>query len=58
MYKAIKVDKDGFLLLNQFDHWLDTRQVKFYCVRLNKDKTVTIKFYDAKKKLVRPYEQK
>lgn len=56
--KTINVDKDGFIFLSSFREWLDTSQVEFYSYKLNKDKTITLKFYNKKKKLVKPYEQK
>lgn len=57
MNKIIKVDRDGGVALNYFVDLLDVDRVKFYNVKLNKDKTLTVKFYDKNKKLVKPYEQ-
>jgi hypothetical protein len=57
MAKSIKVDKDGMVMLSAFYDWLDISKVKFYNVKFNKDGTITIKFYNSKKKLVKPYAQ-
>lgn len=56
MAKTIKVDKNGMVLLNDFSKLLDIDKVKFYSLTVNKDRTLKLKFYDNKKKLVRPYE--
>lgn len=54
---TIHVDKDGILMLSAFRDWIDTSKVAFYSMKLNKNKTVSLKFYDKKKKLVKPYGQ-
>ena len=56
MSKIIKVDKNGIVLLDDFTDLLDIHKVKFYKLKINKDKTITLKFYDSKNKLVKPYE--
>jgi hypothetical protein len=58
MAKIIKVDKDGFVALDNFADVLDIGKVEFYSLKVNKDKTITVKFYDNKKKLVRAYEKR
>jgi hypothetical protein len=58
MAKVIKVDKNGMVLINNFEELLDVSKVAFYSLRANKDKTLTLKFYDNKKKLVKPYEKR
>ncbi len=55
--KTIFVDRDGFIPLDVFYDLLDTSKVSSYSLKVNKDKTLAIKFYDSKKKLVRPYER-
>ena len=55
--KIITVDKDGIVLLSCFRDWLDISKVEFYNMKINKDKTITVKFYDKKKKLVKPYRE-
>jgi hypothetical protein len=57
MSKTIRVDKDGMVLLKDFEDFLDIDKVKFYSLKVNKDKTLTLKFFDSKKKTVRPYER-
>jgi hypothetical protein len=53
--KTIKVDEDGGIALSSFSNWIDTSKVEFYDIEHNKNKTITIKFYDKKKKLIKPY---
>jgi hypothetical protein len=55
MSKIITVNKDGSVYLKDFEKFLDISEVKFYNLKYNKDNTITLKFYDSKKKLVRPY---
>jgi hypothetical protein len=56
--KIIVVDDGGFVDIDQFKEYLDVEKIYYYVVKLNKDKTITLKFYDKKKKLVKPYAQK
>lgn len=52
--KSIVVPKDGYLSLEEFKDLIDIVKVKHYSIKVNKDKMLTIKFYDKKKKLIRP----
>lgn len=45
-------------MLSAFRDLVNTAKVEFYTLKINKDKTLTIKFYDKGKKLIKPYEQK
>jgi hypothetical protein len=56
--KTITVDKDGIICLYSFRDFIDTSKVEFYELKLNKDKTLTLKFYDKNKKLVKPNKEK
>jgi hypothetical protein len=53
MKKTARVDNSGRLSLYDFRHWLDIYSVKFYSIKVNKDKTLTIKFYDRKRKRIK-----
>ena len=54
MTKKVKVHKGGFVYLKDFEGLIDTDKVHSYTIKVNKDKTLTIKFYDDKKKVVKP----
>jgi len=56
--KIVKVDRDGGIAMNHFVGWINVDRVKFYSVKSNKDKTLTVKFYDKNRKLVKPNERK
>ena len=58
MAKIIKVDKDGAVLLNDFSDVIDTAKVTYYSLKKNKDGTLGLKFYNKKKKLVKPHAEK
>ena len=53
--KFIKADKGGLLLLKDFEDIVDTTKVQYYEWTLNKNKSLTLKFYDSKRKLIKPY---
>lgn len=55
MSKILSVNKDGTVYLKNFEKYLDINEVKFYNLKYNKDNSITLKFYDGKKKLVKPY---
>jgi hypothetical protein len=58
MSKTIKVDEFGHVFLWDLRDLLDVRKIVYYSLKVNKNKTLSLKFYDKKKKLVRPYGQK
>ena len=59
MAKTITVKEGGFVALRDFKHWIDVSKVVYFNLKHDKkENTLKIKFYDAKKKLVRPYGQK
>lgn len=53
MSKIIKLDSKGRFPLQELEGFIDITKVDSYSVKLNKDKTLTLKFYDKKKKLVK-----
>lgn len=55
MSNIVKTDSQGKIHLYDFVNFLDVHSVKFYCVKPNKDGTISIKFYDKNRKLVKPY---
>lgn len=58
MSKTIRVDSDGTVLLSHFINMIDISKIKYYRFIPNKDGTLTIKFYDKSKRLVKPYARK
>lgn len=58
MTKIITIDKEGFVYIEEFRNIVDIDKVVFYSLKGKKDGTIHLKFYDKKKKLVRPYERK
>jgi hypothetical protein len=52
---TIKVGKDGVVDLKHFKDMVDTSIVVYYSLKVNKDKTLSLKFYNKSKKLVKPY---
>ena len=58
MANIITVQEDGFVDLEEFKNVIDTSKVVFYSIKLKKDNTLLLKFYDKKKKLVKPYGSK
>jgi len=54
----IKVDQFGILELSQLSAMLDIEKVAFYSFRKNKNKTITLRLYDSKRKLIRHYGSK
>ena len=53
--RTVKVDKNGFVVLSDFDGLLPTERVSYYEATANKDGTVDLKFYDKNMKMVKPY---
>ena len=58
MGKTIKLDSKGRFSLKDIEDLIDTTKIEFYAVKLKKDKTIVLKFYDKKRKLVKPNVQK
>jgi hypothetical protein len=58
MTKIITVGKDGFVYIEDFRDIVNIDIIAFYRLKTKKDGSVVLKFYDKKKKLVRPYERK
>ena len=58
MSKTINVSTDGFLLIEDFSEWLDVAVVEFYSMHINDDSSITVKFYDKSKKLIKPHDPK
>ena len=56
MKKTIKTDENGLILLKDLEDMVDMAKVKYYRVVQNKDSTITLKLYDKKKKLVKPFK--
>jgi hypothetical protein len=54
MAKTIKVGKDGRVEMSNFKDILNIEQVVYYEVTPNKDETITLRFFDKNKKLVKP----
>ena len=54
MSKIIKLDSKGRFPLTELEGLIDIAKIESYSLKLNKDKTLTLKFYDKKRKLVRP----
>ena len=52
--KTVKVDNNGVVLLSAFSEWVDVKRVKFYSLRVNKDKSLTLKFFDRNRKQLKP----
>jgi hypothetical protein len=52
----ITVDKDGTIPLWHFADLIDTDKVVYYKFKARKDGTLTIKFYDRNKRLIKPYK--
>ena len=58
MSKTITVKDGGYLLVEDFKDFIDVDKIAYYALKHNKDGTLTIKFYDKKKKLIKVNEQK
>ena len=54
----ITIQKDGMIPLSTFEKYLDISQIAWYTLKVNKDKTLTLKFYNKSKKLIKPYKEK
>lgn len=48
--EVIKIDSWGRIPLYSFRDWVDIYKVEYYSIKINKDKTLTVKFYDKKRK--------
>ena len=56
MAANIIASKDGFVHLKDFKDVIDTSKVVHYTLKHNKkDGTIKLKFYDSKKKVIKPY---
>jgi hypothetical protein len=58
MTKNITVKDGQHVSIEDFKDLVDIDRIVFYRLNPKKDGTIHIKFYDKKKKLVRPYERK
>lgn len=58
MAKIVTVDKLGRLDLEDFRELVNVDRIEFYSLKVKKDKTLILKFYDKKKRLVKPNGQK
>jgi hypothetical protein len=50
--------RDGYIDLYVLKDQINISKIAYYNLKVNKDKTLTIKFYDDNKKLVKPYKVK
>lgn len=55
--KTVMIDKDGYVDIKHFECFIDIEKVAFYKFKLKKDGMIVLKFYDTKRKLVKPYEK-
>ena len=51
----ISVDDSGYIMVSQFSGLLDITKVEYYSLDLNSDNTLTLKFYDLEKRLIKFY---
>ena len=56
--KIIDVGSDGLVSLGEFSEFLDIGNIEFYSIKVKKDKSLVIKFYDKKGKVIKPHESK
>lgn len=54
MAKTITVQAGGFVNIEDFKEFIDINKIAYYEFKLGTNKTITLKFYDKKKKLIRP----
>jgi hypothetical protein len=54
MSKIIKVDEYGRVPLENFSDLVDIDKVEYYSIKIKKDKSLSLKFYDKKKRVVKP----
>lgn len=54
----IKVKENGFVNLDEFKDLIDISKVVYYKLVAKKDKSLSLKFYDKDKKLVKPKSKK
>ena len=52
---TIVADKDGFVGIESFRDFIDVDKIVFYGLKLKKDRTIVLKFYDKSRKKVKPY---
>ena len=55
MAYTITLKENGFVNIEDFRGFLDVDKVKFYKLKHNEDGTIIIRFYDKKRRLVKPY---
>lgn len=51
----VTVPKSGILDIKLFDKMLDISQIVYYSFKENRDGTLHLKFYDNKRKVIKPY---
>jgi predicted RNA-binding protein with RPS1 domain len=51
--KIVHLDEHGRLNLDDIRDLVDLKDAVYYRVKANKDKTITIKFYNKKRKLIK-----
>ncbi len=56
--KMIKVLRGGFVPLKEFSDVVDIDKITTYSLKVNKDNSITLKFFDLQDKSVRPYGSK
>lgn len=54
MSKTIKVEKGGYIYVDAFSDWFDVSLVKYYSLKKRKNGSLVLKFYDKKKKVLKP----
>ena len=57
MAKIITVDKNGMLLLKEFNEFLDITQVEFYKFKVESNGEILLTFYDKNEEKVKLYER-
>jgi hypothetical protein len=50
---TIVVNKDGYIPLEYFKEMLDISKVAWYAIKVRKDESLVIKFYDKRRKLIK-----
>lgn len=55
---VITLDINGCVPISAFNQIVDVQKVAHYSLKMNKNGTLTLKFYDSNGKLVRPYAKK
>lgn len=54
----VPVDDRGGIAIESFDKLIDTDKIVYYELKPKKDGCLIVKFYDAKKKLIKPYDSR